>query len=46
MAVIRDREVNEPMIPLARGSTYHAFQQGVDQSNYGGKAAVGAGATA
>jgi 5,5'-dehydrodivanillate O-demethylase len=44
MAVIRDREINEPMISLARGSTYHAFQQGVDETNYGGKAAVGAGA--
>jgi 5,5'-dehydrodivanillate O-demethylase len=36
MGVIRDREINEPMIPIARGSTYHAFRAGVSDADYGG----------
>jgi 5,5'-dehydrodivanillate O-demethylase len=36
MAIIRDPEVNEPYIPIRRGSTYHAFRQGVDDETYGG----------
>jgi hypothetical protein len=36
MAVIRDPEINEPMIPIARGSTYHAFRAGIADEAYGG----------
>jgi len=36
MAVIRDLEVNEPFIPIARGSTYTSFQRGIESKNYGG----------
>jgi len=36
MGVIRDPEVNEPMIVIRRGSTYTSFRQGVDEDNYGG----------
>jgi 5,5'-dehydrodivanillate O-demethylase len=36
MAVIRDPGKNFPMIRIERGSTYAAFRQGVDTSNYGG----------
>jgi len=36
MAVIRDLEVNEPFIPIARGSTYASFQRGIESENYGG----------
>jgi 5,5'-dehydrodivanillate O-demethylase len=35
MAVIRDPEVNEPMIEIARGTRYGAFRVGVTP-NYGG----------
>ncbi|MEA2642123.1 MAG: 5,5-dehydrodivanillate O-demethylase oxygenase subunit, partial [Chloroflexota bacterium] len=37
MCVIRDPEVNEPMISIRRGSTYTAFHVGVDEDNYGGR---------
>lgn len=36
MAVIRDPEINEPMIPIARGSTYTAFRSGIRDEDYGG----------
>jgi 5,5'-dehydrodivanillate O-demethylase len=36
MAVVRDPEINEPFIGIRRGSTYHAFRQGVDDETYGG----------
>jgi 5,5'-dehydrodivanillate O-demethylase len=36
MGVIREPDVNEPFIPIRRGSTYHAFKQGVDDETYGG----------
>jgi 5,5'-dehydrodivanillate O-demethylase len=36
MGVIRDRAVNEPMIRIARGSTYVAFREGVRDEDYGG----------
>ncbi len=36
MAVIRDPEINEPMIPIARGSTYSEFRKGVREEDYGG----------
>ncbi len=36
MCVIRDQSINEPMISLARGSTYTAFHQGVRDEDYGG----------
>ncbi len=36
MGVIRDPDVNEPMISLKRGSTYSAFKAGVDEDNWGG----------
>jgi 5,5'-dehydrodivanillate O-demethylase len=35
MTVIRDPDVNEPYIPIRRGSTYTSFRQGVE-SNFGG----------
>jgi hypothetical protein len=28
--------LNEPFIPIARGSTYAAFQRGVKEEDYGG----------
>jgi hypothetical protein len=34
--VIRDPEINEPYIPIARGSTYEAFRAGVKDEAYGG----------
>lgn len=40
MAVIRDLDVNFPMIALRRGSTYRAFQRGVDEENWGGVSAT------
>jgi 5,5'-dehydrodivanillate O-demethylase len=36
MCVIRDPGQNFPMIRIERGSTYAAFRQGVDMTNYGG----------
>jgi 5,5'-dehydrodivanillate O-demethylase oxygenase subunit len=36
MAVIRDPEINEPYIPIARGSTYTEFRKGVKDEDYGG----------
>ena len=36
MTVIRDPEVNEPMISIARGSQYSAFHVGVSSEDYGG----------
>ncbi len=36
MAVIRDPEINEPFIPIARGSTYTEFRKGVRDEDYGG----------
>lgn len=36
MAVIRDPEVNEPMIPIRRGSVYTAFRAGVPEESFGG----------
>lgn len=36
MCVIRDEEKNRPYISIARGSTYSAFRQGVDQEVWGG----------
>ncbi len=46
MAVIRDPELNEPFIPIARGSTYTSFRKGIDEDHYGGlrNIPVGAGA--
>ena len=29
-------EINEPMIPIARGSTYTAFRAGIPDEDYGG----------
>jgi 5,5'-dehydrodivanillate O-demethylase len=37
MTVIRDPDVNEPMISLKRGSTYSAFRAGVEEENWGGR---------
>jgi hypothetical protein len=34
--VIRDPEINEPMIPIARGSVYTPFREGVKDEDYGG----------
>ena len=36
ICVIRDPGQNFPMIRIERGSTYAAFRQGVDMTNYGG----------
>jgi len=36
MTVIRDPEINEPMIPIARGSVYTPFREGVKDEDYGG----------
>jgi 5,5'-dehydrodivanillate O-demethylase len=36
IAVIRDPEVNEPYIPIARGSVYHPFRDGISDEDYGG----------
>jgi 5,5'-dehydrodivanillate O-demethylase oxygenase subunit len=36
MAIIRDPEINEPYIPIARGSTYTSFRRGIDEGHYGG----------
>lgn len=36
MAVIRDPEINEPMISIRRGSTYTAFRAGIPDADYGG----------
>jgi 5,5'-dehydrodivanillate O-demethylase len=46
MAVIRDPEINEPMIPIRRGSVYTAFRAGIPDENYGGigRVPVGVGA--
>jgi 5,5'-dehydrodivanillate O-demethylase len=46
MAVIRDPEINEPFIPIARGSTYESFRRGIDEEHYGGirRVPVGVGA--
>lgn len=36
MGVVRDPEVNEPMIPIERGTQYAAFHMGVQAEMYGG----------
>jgi 5,5'-dehydrodivanillate O-demethylase len=36
LAVVRDPEVNEPMIRIRRGSKYAAFRVGVEEENWGG----------
>jgi len=44
IGTVREPDINEPFIPIRRGSTYHAFKQGVDDETYGGvreTAAVG-----
>lgn len=45
IAVVRDPEENEPMIPIARGSEYSAFRAGVAEEAYGGvrRIAIGLG---
>ena len=44
IAVIRDPEVNFPMISLRRGSTYSAFRPGIEEENWGGALREAAGA--
>ena len=46
MTVIRDPEINEPMIPIRRGSVYTPFRAGIPDENYGGvrRVPVGVGA--
>jgi 5,5'-dehydrodivanillate O-demethylase len=43
MTVIRDPEINEPFIPIARGSTYESFRKGIDEKHYGGLRRLPAG---